>query len=188
MRLLLPGAAGLCTTPLHVEGTGQVLRTVNSLASKAAMYRRTHGRGRHGKTQKGGGRGPADNPSAEHSARRQRVRLMCRDMFRAVCDRPEADQALAINELIKTFFPRSTRLLLRELSFVERERYVGIRSAIADLGDKFWTHENWLELRLTKYIAATGVFKLGHKLFSMLQSRMTKVCGSGRSSCRGLAT
>jgi hypothetical protein len=43
-------------------------------------------------------------------------------MYRAVCDRPEADQALAINELIETYFPRSIRLLLRELSFVERER------------------------------------------------------------------
>ena len=58
---------------------------------------------------------------------------------------------------------------MRDLSYVERERYVGIRAAIFELRQKYWTPENWLELRLTKYIAG-GVFRLGHKLFSMIQN------------------
>ena len=105
----------------------------------------------------------------EHEAQRQRVRWVCRDMYRAIADRPEADQALAVNELVETYLTRGVRLRLRDHTFVERERYVGVRAAVYHLREKYWTPENWLELRLTKYIAM-GVFTVGHKLFSMLQS------------------
>ena len=105
----------------------------------------------------------------ERRARYQRVRLVCRDMYRVISDRPDVDQALAVNELIETYLSRSVRLEMRALSYAERERYVGIRTAIYDLREKYWTPENWLELRLCKYIS-TGVFRLGHKLFSMVQN------------------
>lgn len=105
----------------------------------------------------------------ERRARYQRVRLVCRDMYRVISDRPDVDQALAVNELIETYLSRSVRLEMRALSYAERERYVGIRAAIYDLREKYWTPENWLELRLCKYIS-TGVFRLGHKLFSMVQN------------------
>jgi hypothetical protein len=105
----------------------------------------------------------------EHSARRQRVRLVSLSLYRAVSDRPIEDQALAINELIETYLTPEARRNLRNHTYVERERYLGARQAVYDLREKYWTAENWLELRLTKYIA-TGVFRLGYKLFSMVQN------------------
>ena len=90
-------------------------------------------------------------------------------MYSTLSDRPVEDQALAVNELIETYLSREARLLLRNHTYVEREGYVAVRFAIGELREKFWTAENWLELRLCKYIA-TGVFRVGHKLFSMLQN------------------
>ena len=104
----------------------------------------------------------------EPTARYQRTRRVCREMYVAIADRPAADQAHAINELIETYCTREVRLLLRNETYTERERYVGIRAAVCELREKFWTPEAWLELRLTKYIAM-GVFRIGHKLLSMAQ-------------------
>ena len=90
-------------------------------------------------------------------------------MYSVLSDRPAVDQAHAINELIETYCTREVRVLLRAETYVERERYVGIRSAIFQLREKHWTPEAWLELRLSKYIAM-GVFSLGHKLLSLGQN------------------
>ena len=47
---------------------------------------------------------------------------------------------------------------------------MGVRQAIGKLRDEYWTPDNWLELRLSKYLS-TGIFRAGHKLFSMLQNK-----------------
>ena len=114
------------------------------------------------------GRPRAEIPVMKRPARRQRISRICRSMYCALADRPEADQALAMNELIETWLPRSTRLHLRGMTYVEREGFVAVRSAIHHLRTKHWTAGNWLELRLCKYIA-TGVFKFGTRLFSKVQ-------------------
>ena len=114
------------------------------------------------------GRPRAASPSMARNAQYQRVRLISRDMYCAIADRPEADQALAINELTETYVTRGVRVKLRAMSFVERERFVAVRGAVHTLRTQFWTPANWLELRLCKYIAM-GVFTLGTKLFSRKQ-------------------
>ena len=114
------------------------------------------------------GRPRAEQPSTQHTAQYQRVRRICRDMYCVLADRPEADQALAINELTETFVTRGVRLHLRTMTYTEREGYVAVRSAIHTLRTEYWTPANWLELRLCKYIA-TSVFRFGGKLFSKLQ-------------------
>jgi hypothetical protein len=73
-----------------------------------------------------------------------------------------------MNDLIETVLDRETRLLLREGSFVQRERYVAVRWAIGELNSKWWTAHNWLELRLKKFLYMR-VFTLGGKLFSRKQ-------------------
>ena len=103
------------------------------------------------------------------TARYQRLRIANRKMYAEIADRPAADQALAINELIETYCTREVRLLLRNETYVERERYVGCARAIFNLRENYWTPEAWLELRLSKYLA-TGIFRLGHKLLSMAQN------------------
>ena len=85
-----------------------------------------------------------------------------------LADRPEADQALAINELTETYVTRGVRLRMRTMTYAEREGFVAVRSAVHTLRTEYWTPANWLELRLCKYIAM-GVFRLGGKLFSKLQ-------------------
>ena len=104
----------------------------------------------------------------EHRAQYHRVRRACRDTCCVLSDRPEADQALAINELTETYVTRGVRLHLRQMSYTEREGYVAVRSAVHTLRTEYWTPGNWLELRLCKYIAM-GVFTLGGKLFSKRQ-------------------
>ena len=104
----------------------------------------------------------------QHLAQYQRVRRVCRDMYCVLADRPEADQALAINELTETYVTRGVRLRMRAMSYTEREGFVTVRSAVHTLRTKYWTPANWLELRLCKYISM-GVFTLGGKLFSKLQ-------------------
>ena len=89
-------------------------------------------------------------------------------MYCVLADRPEADQALAINELTETFVTRGVRLHMRKMSYAEREGFVAVRSAVHTLRTEYWTPANWLELRLCKYIAM-GVFTLGGKLFSKRQ-------------------
>ena len=165
---LLP--VGLCAaeTSIVLDGADAVLKTLNQTAANAAYYRRKD-YADAADDEARGGRSPSLDVSMEWTAQRQRVRLICRDMYRAIADRPESDQALAINELIETYMPRSVRLQLRSHNFVEREQYVAVRAAVYNLREKYWTAENWLELRLCKYIA-TGVFRLGHKLFSMVQN------------------
>ena len=105
----------------------------------------------------------------ERNARYQLIRLVCKDMYFHIADRPEEDQALAVNELIETYLTRGVRLQLRKETFVEREHYVAVRSACHKLRNTYWTAENLLELRLTKYIA-TGDFRMADKLFSMIQN------------------
>ena len=114
------------------------------------------------------GRPRADSPSMQHNAQYQRVRRICREMYCALADRPEADQALAINELAETYVTRGVRLQMRGMTYVERERFVAVRSAVHALRTQYWTPANWLELRLCKYISM-GVFALGSKLFSKKQ-------------------
>ena len=82
--------------------------------------------------------------------------------------RSKSDQAKAVNDLIETVLDRETRLLLREESYVQRERYVAVRWAIRELNGKWWTAHNWLELRLKKFLSMR-VFSLGGKLFSRKQ-------------------
>ena len=84
--------------------------------------------------------------------------------------RSKVDQAKAINELIESCLDRETRLLLREESYVQRERYVAVRWAVGELNAKWWTAHNWLELRLKKFLSMR-VFTLGGKLFSRKQDR-----------------
>ena len=79
------------------------------------------------------GRPRAEIPVMKRAARRQRISRICRPMYCALADRPEADQALAINELIETWLPRSTRLHLRGMTYVEREGFVAVRSVIHHL-------------------------------------------------------
>ena len=167
--MLLPNDLCVEQTPILPAGADSVLKTLNGVAANLAYYRRKDYETQTAAADSRGGRGPSLDVSKERSAQRQRVRLICRDMYKAVADRPEEDQALAINELVETYMPRSVRLLLRAHTFVEREKYVAIRSTVYELREKYWTAENWLELRLCKYIA-TGVFRLGHKLFSMVQN------------------
>ena len=169
LGLLLPRGMQITETPLQEEGCLSVLRELNRSKTNAAYYRRKfEEEASEAPDPRGGCRGPSLNVSTEHGPQRQRVRLICRDMYRALSDRPESDQALAVNELVETYLTREVRLRLREHTFVERERYVGIRAAVYELREKYWTAENWLELRLTRYIAS-GVFRLGHKIFSMVQ-------------------
>ena len=104
----------------------------------------------------------------QHNAQYQRVRHICREMYCSLADRPESDQALAINELTETYMTRGVRLKMRKMSYTEREGFVAVRSAVHALRTRYWTPANWLELRLCKYIAM-GVFTLGTKLFSKMQ-------------------
>jgi hypothetical protein len=90
---------------------------------------------------------------------------MCTSLY----GRPKVDQAKAVNELIETLLDRETRLLLREESYVERERYVAVRWAFRELNTNWWTAHNWLELRLKKFLTMR-VFQLGGKLFSRKQN------------------
>ena len=114
------------------------------------------------------GRPRAAEPSMQGLAQYQRVRRICRDLYCVLADRPEADQALAINELIETYMTRGVRLRMRTMTYAEREGFVAVRSAVHKLRTEYWTPANWLELRLCKYIAM-GVFRLGGKLFSKEQ-------------------
>ena len=115
-----------------------------------------------------GGRPRAESPSVGGNAQYQRVRRVARDMYCALSDRPESDQALAINELVETYVTRGVRLKMRKMTYTEREHYVAVRSAVHTLRTHYWTAGNWLELRLCKYIAM-GVFTMGTKLFSKVQ-------------------
>ena len=101
-------------------------------------------------------------------ARTERISGICGDMYCALADRPEADQALAINELIETWMPRSVRLKLRTMTYTEREGFVAVRSSVHHLREKYWTAGNWLELRLCKYISM-AVFSFGGRLLSKVQ-------------------
>ena len=54
---------------------------------------------------------------------------MCREMYSALSDRPESDQALAINELVETYVTRGVRLQMRAMTYTEREGHVAVRNA-----------------------------------------------------------
>ena len=118
------------------KGTADVLRTLNGTASQLAYYRSKGDRSEISDDTTGvagGGRLPVQSPSMERNARYQRTRRVCRELYWHMGDRPASDQAHIINELIETYCIREVRILLRGETYVERERYVGIREAIFTL-------------------------------------------------------
>ena len=98
----------------------------------------------------------------------QRVWRAAVDIAADLVDRPPSDQAKILNDVIETCVSREVRLLLREESYVQRERFVAVRWAFEEMREKWWTAHNWLELRLKKFVP-NGVYVFGHKLFSKLQ-------------------
>lgn len=168
MALLTPAMAAHAPE-FEMEGVATVLKQLNSENTMRNHYRRKSQGAELTANKSAGGRPINPSPSADAGAQKKRIYRASRAMYAVLADRPEADQALAVNELIETYLSRGARLELRQQTFVEREAYVAVRASIYTLREKFWTAENWLELRLLKYIA-TSVFKVGHKLFSMKQS------------------
>jgi hypothetical protein len=118
---------------------------------------------------KGGGtRLPNSSPSMEQQLQQRRVARVSVNMCSHLFGRPAVDQAKAVNDMIETCLSRETRLLLREQSYVQRERFVAVRWAVGELNGKWWTAHNWLELRLKKFLSMR-VFTVGGKLFSRKQ-------------------
>ena len=103
---------------------------------------------------KGGGtRLPNSSPSMEQQLQQRRVARVSVNMCSHLFGRPAVDQAKAVNDMIETCLSRETRLLLREQSYVQRERFVAVRWAVGELNGKWWTAHNWLELRLKKFLS-----------------------------------
>ena len=113
---------------------------------------------------------PRQEPCMLSFVQQRRVARCAVTMMATLFGRPPTDQAKAVNDLIETCLDRETRLLLRQESYVQRERFVAARWVISELNTNWWTAHNWLELRLKKFLTMR-VFKLGAKLFSRKQDR-----------------
>eukprot|EP00965_Chrysotila_dentata_P210870 6186150-Pleurochrysis_carterae.AAC.1 len=96
------------------------------------------------------------------------------DLFKTVAaaleGREDREQALFLNRLIESRSLSLHRLLrnstnARICSYVRRERFIAVRWAIKELRNNHWTAENWLELRLKKFLKV-DVFRWGARLFS----------------------
>ena len=154
---------------MRTGGVSAITQVLNRVAADMRLYRRTaagdHTPGHDGRSAS---RGPSRNPSMEETARERRVWRAAVDIAADLVNRPPSDQSNILNDVIETCVSREVRLLLREESYVQRERFVAVRWAFEEMREKWWTAHNWLELRLKKYVP-NGVYVYGHKLFSKLQ-------------------
>ena len=78
-----------------------------------------------------------------------------------------AERAEVVDEMLE-LQEQDFREELRGKGVVARERYLAVRDAIAYLKEHFWTAENWLELRILKYVPMS-VFCMAHNLLSKKQ-------------------
>ena len=110
LATLMPGTLAAGVEHLDEAGCEKVVQQLCQHTRRARFWRGKFEGNTTTDAAEVQGRPRADSPSMQHNAQYQRVRRVCRDMYCALADRPEADQALAINELIETYVTRSVRL------------------------------------------------------------------------------
>ena len=147
------------------DGPQMIADRMNQLACERRRWQRRCLRDEHDHEAEASLKLPNSAPSMEPKAQQRRACKCAVLMASVLFGRPKVDQAKAINDLIETCTDRETRLLLRGESFVQRERFVAVRWAFDEMRASWWTAQNWLELRLKKFLTMR-VFRYGSKLFS----------------------
>ena len=149
------------------DGLAIIAARLNTASRRAREWKRK-AEGSQAEVRGGDLHLPKQEPSMAPNNQQRRVAKLAVTMCATLYGRPNVDQAKAVNDLIETCLDRETRLLIRQESYVQRERYVAVRWAVGEMNANWWTAHNWLELRLKKFLSMR-VFTLGGKLFSQKQ-------------------
>ena len=147
-------------------GIGQLVRDFNTMKTRELKERRMNESSSDSEDGKkpgvrGVGVGPSSQTKAAVQKRKSRWSLEIDASLNAL---PAEEQASVLDTVLQGR-PEEVRASLRGKFYIRCEGFLAARSAITKLQSEWWTAENWLELRLKKFLPMS-VFTLGHKLFS----------------------